>query len=213
MAGYCGSRRAGGAPIYVTNWALFGNPAVVAVDGAGLTAGTDYSFGHVLQYPADETILKGVQSGSLYEVLSGVAKPVAASTPGFTCVDQVAIDNAGGSGVWAHLLAPPVSVTLATTARLSAPSSVKVRKTLKLSGTVSSSAAPGSVTITKTRLVGKKWKSAGSAKVSVSKGKFSYGFKPVYRGRWHFVATYSGGVTGTTTYKSSKSAVKTVKVK
>jgi len=38
-------------------------------------------------------------------------------------------------------------------------------------------------------------------------------FQPKYKGSWHFVATYSGGTIGTTTYKSSKSAVKTVKVK
>jgi hypothetical protein len=38
-------------------------------------------------------------------------------------------------------------------------------------------------------------------------------FQPKYKGNWHFVATYSGGTIGTTTYKSSKSAVKTVKVK
>jgi hypothetical protein len=45
------------------------------------------------------------------------------------------------------------------------------------------------------------------------KGKFSYSLKPKYRGSWRFVATYSGGVIGFTTYKSSKSSVKSTKVK
>ena len=104
-------------------------------------------------------------------------------------------------------------VTLSTTTKLSGPSSVKVKKTLKLSGTVSPSAGPGTVTITMTRLVGKKWKSAGTAKVSVSGGKFSYSFKPKHKGSWRFYATYSGSTTRSTTYKSSKSATKGVTVK
>jgi len=106
-----------------------------------------------------------------------------------------------------------VAVTLSTITKLAGPYSVNVRRTLKLSGTVSLPAAPGKVTITMKRLVGKKWRSAGSARVSVSAGKFSYRCKPAHKGRWHFIATYSGGVVGTTTYKGSKSGVKAVRVK
>ena len=95
----------------------------------------------------------------------------------------------------------PVTVSVST--RLSGPSSVKVNKVLKLTGTVSPAPASGKVTITKTRLVGKKWKSAGSAKAIVKNGKFTYSFKPNAKGKWRFVATY----------KSSKSAVVNVKVK
>ncbi|MDO8266202.1 MAG: YncE family protein, partial [Moraxellaceae bacterium] len=105
------------------------------------------------------------------------------------------------------------SVTRPTWTRLSGPSSVRVKKTLKLTGTVSPSSATGRVTIVKTRLVGKKWKSAGSVKVYVKNGKFSYSFKPTKKGKWRFVAKYSGGVVGVTTYGSSKSAVKNVRVK
>jgi len=104
-------------------------------------------------------------------------------------------------------------VTLATTTRVSGPTSVKRGKTLKLSGTVSSPTAVGTVTIVKTRLVGKKWKSMGSAKVKVAGGKYRYSFKPKKSGKWRFVAKYSGRVVGVTTYKACKSKVKSVKVK
>jgi len=60
-----------------------------------------------------------------------------------------------------------------------------------------------------TRLVGKKWRSAGSVKVSVVGGRFRYSFKSASRGKWRFVATYSGSVVGMTTYKSSRSGIKT----
>jgi hypothetical protein len=104
-------------------------------------------------------------------------------------------------------------VTLFTTTRLAGPSSVKAKKTLKLIGTVSSSSAPGRVTIAITRLVGKKWKKYATGTAVVVGGKFSYSFKPKYKGSWRFVAIYSGGVVGPTTYTSSKSGIKGVKVK
>ena len=88
-----------------------------------------------------------------------------------------------------------------------------MKKSLKLTGTVSPSAAPGRVTIVMTRLVAKKWKASGSASASVVGGAFTYSFKPALKGSWRFVAKYSGGAVGTTTYKASKSAVKGVTVK
>ena len=110
------------------------------------------------------------------------------------------------------VLAPPY-VALSTTTKLVGPSSVRVKKSLKLTGTISLSAAPGRVTITMTRLVGRRWRSYATAKVTVVRGNFSYSFKPRYRGSWRFVATYSGGVVGWTTYRSSKSGIKSVKVR
>ena len=95
-------------------------------------------------------------------------------------------------------------VTVPTSTGLSGPKSAKVNKALKLTGTVTPAPANGKkVTITKTRQSGKKWKSAGSAKVTVKKGKFTYSFKPATKGKWRFVATYL----------NSKSAVVTVTVK
>ena len=64
-----------------------------------------------------------------------------------------------------------------------------------------------------TRVVGKKWKSAGTAKVSVVKGKFSYSFEPKYKGSWRFVGHLLRRPVGVTTYTGSKSGTKSVKVK
>ncbi len=106
-------------------------------------------------------------------------------------------------------LARPVT----TTVHLAGPASVRVRSTLKLSGTVSPSAASGTITIAKWRFVSGKWRSAGSATVRISRGAFVYRFEPTAKGSWRFVATYSGGVVGTKTYAPSKSAARTVKVR
>jgi parallel beta-helix repeat protein len=104
-----------------------------------------------------------------------------------------------------------------TATSLSGLSSVNVNKTLVLSGIISAAGSPygppGQVVITKTRLVGKKWKGAGSATVGVVGGAYSYSFKPTARGSWRFVASYSGGTIGWTVYQPSKSGVKGVKVK
>ena len=138
---------------------------------------------------------------------------ISTSAPGTHTVDARAFDIAGNEAdtsatftvVWPRLVA--------TTTRLNAASSVKVRHSLKLTGTVRPAGAPGRVTITKTRLVRRKWKSAGSATVAVKNGSYTYTFKPTVRGSWRFVARYSGSVVGSTTCRPSKSATKTVKVK
>lgn len=104
-------------------------------------------------------------------------------------------------------------VTRSTTTKLTGPSTVRVRRTLKLSGTVAPASATGRVAIVKKRLVGKKWKSAGTVKVKVVGGKYKHSFKPTKRGKWRFVATYTGGKVGVTTYKASKSKVKYVRVR
>ena len=106
---------------------------------------------------------------------------------------------------------------LSTAARLSGSSSARVRKTLKLTGTVAAVGAPtvpaGQVLITKQRKVGRRWKSAGTARVNLTNGSFSYSFKPTARGSWRIYATYQGGRVGPTTYLSSKSSTKSVRVK
>jgi hypothetical protein len=99
-----------------------------------------------------------------------------------------------------------------TQTKLAGPSSVRKNTTLKLTGTVAP-AGPGTVKIAITRKVGNQWKGAGTAKVNVAGGKFSYHFKPKYKGSWRFVATYSGGTGGGSVYKSSKSGTKGVSVR
>jgi len=106
-----------------------------------------------------------------------------------------------------------IPVKVATRTRLSGPSSVRVARNVTLYGTVAPSPAVGSVTITKKRLVGRRWVSASSARVPVRGGSYRYTFKPTKTGKWRFDAYYSGGAVGGMTYTSSKSAIKYVLVK
>jgi hypothetical protein len=106
----------------------------------------------------------------------------------------------------------PDTFTFATTTRITGASGVRVKRTLKLAGTVSP-AGPGAVTITMQRKVGRKWKGAGHVHAGVVGGKYRRTFKPKYRGSWRFFATYSGGVAGVRTYAGSKSGYRHVKVK
>jgi hypothetical protein len=89
---------------------------------------------------------------------------------------------------------------------------VKAGLPLKLTGTVSPAAAPGSVTITRSRLVGGVWKVIGRTKVALVGGKYVYTVTLTTRGSWRFVAAYSGGAAGGVTYASSRSATKGVVV-
>ena len=111
-----------------------------------------------------------------------------------------------GNSIWP-------AVTRATSTRLYGSSSVKVRRTLKLTGKVSSAAAPGRVTISMTRLVGGTWKSEGSARADVVKGSYRYSFRPTKRGTWRFIARYSGGETVSASYQASKSVARNVRVR
>jgi len=101
---------------------------------------------------------------------------------------------------------------VATKTTLAGPTSVKAGLALKLTGTVSPAAAPGTVTITRSHLVSGVWKVIGSTKVALVGGKFSLTIKLTTRGSWRFVAAYSGGAVGGVTYAPSKSAVKGVSV-
>jgi len=111
--------------------------------------------------------------------------------------------------------ATSASTSVATKTTIAGPSSVKVKTTLALTGTVrtATAAAPGTVTILKTRLIGGLWKSQGSAVVTVTSGKFAYSFKPTVKGSWRFQAVYAGKTVGTTVCAASRSAVKGVTVK
>jgi hypothetical protein len=98
-----------------------------------------------------------------------------------------------------------VPVSYSTQARISGAAKAKVRSRLRLSGTVSRTPSVGRVTVTRYRQVGGKWRRMGSATVSVSDGQYSYAFRPGYRGKWRFVAKYSGGSYEYITYGSSRS--------
>jgi len=104
-------------------------------------------------------------------------------------------------------------VTLATTTFLYGPSSVRVHRALELTGFVSPSGAPGTVSITSFRLVGNVWTAVGWMQAMVVDGAYGCSFTPSKRGTWRYAATYSGSVVGSTTYLPSTSATKTVTVK
>lgn len=101
-----------------------------------------------------------------------------------------------------------------TSIRVSGPSSVKAKRKLTLSGSVSPKMSRGFVSITRMRLVGNTWVKVGTdAKVKVSKGRYKYTMAPKQKGRWRFVAMYSGVAGGTSLYESSKSRIKEVRVR
>ena len=150
------------------------------------------------------------------------APMVALSVPGNTCNPEAGHGTSGCHKVTTPppvvtppVVTPPVVAvpTSPTVTQIAGPSSAKVRRALKLSGTLSPVTTPSTVTIIKSRLVGKKWKSAGTATVSVVDGKYGYSFKPTKKGKWRFVANYYGGVDGPITYDASTSSVKYVKVR
>jgi hypothetical protein len=121
------------------------------------------------------------------------------------------IDNAGNRESTHTVTFKVTKLTESTRTALSGASSITVSHTYKLTGSVSP-AAPGSVKIALTRLVGGRWKSAGSVTVSMNGGKFSYSFRPKYKGRWVATASYLGQSTTSVTYLRS-SATKALVVK
>jgi len=115
--------------------------------------------------------------------------------------------------VFAVMEPTDVPVTFVTTTSLFAPSTARARRVLDLTGAVTPSEAPGTVTIEMSRLEHKVWTSAGSATVAVVDGTYQYSFVPSTKGSWRFVATYTGGVDGLNTYAPSTSDVVAVVVK
>jgi uncharacterized protein YbaR (Trm112 family) len=101
-------RIAGGAPIYVNNWADVGgsHPSVQISPSAIANADGSVPWNHLHQYPVDGTLLT-VLSGGVYKVMSGIASLVAKPGAGNRIlISQAAIDNAGGAVPWNHLRAP-----------------------------------------------------------------------------------------------------------
>jgi lysozyme len=100
---------AGGAPLFVSTWSTFGGiqPYVVVNQAAIENAGAGGWWDHLRFVPADGTELSDGSTGALYLVTSGHPSPTGATTAApapFTLVGDTAIVNAGGTGVWAHLL-------------------------------------------------------------------------------------------------------------
>jgi hypothetical protein len=193
------------APTFSPNGGTFSSPQLVTISCA--TAGATIRY---TTNGSDPTVSSAIYSGPVNVPGSWTLKARAFQTNRTgSVVAQAAFTNTNN----ADTNNTPAPVTVPTTTNLSGPSTVKVKRTLKLTGAVVPSAAGGTVTIVKTRLVGKKWKSAGSARVNISSGSYRYSFKPTKKGRWRFVAKYSGDVIGTTTYTASNSSTRSVRVK
>lgn len=98
-------RIVGGAPVYVSSWAPFG--------GSQYTQDVSQAkFNTLPKVPKNGTYIRGQSSGDVYTIAHGAPIHVASwagvggekPTIG---VDDAAIDNAGGSGVWRFLRARP----------------------------------------------------------------------------------------------------------
>jgi hypothetical protein len=79
-----------------------------------------------------------------------------------------------------------------TKMRLSGASSVKVRKSFKLSGAITPHAPSGRVGIVYKRYVGGHWRTVTSGHAHLSAAKFSYNYTPRYKGKWRAYVTYEG---------------------
>jgi len=107
-------RIAGGAPLYVSNWAVFGGAQpTTTVDAGDIdNAGAGSVWNHLRTYPADGTFVLGVQSNKIYKVMRSAARyvptwDVYGGQQPYTPVDQGDIDNAGAGRVWNHLVPAP----------------------------------------------------------------------------------------------------------
>jgi hypothetical protein len=103
---------AGGAPLYVSNWAsVGGDRPTTAVDRAALENGDGSSpWNHIRRVPADGTFVTGVVGTSTYtyRFLGGAPTYIASwaavgGQQSSTRIDHAALDNAGGAAPWSHV--------------------------------------------------------------------------------------------------------------
>ncbi len=107
----------------------------------------------------------------------------------------------------------PAPTMYSTGVALKVAHSGRVRTALQMRGTLSPSAAPGTVRITVARRVGRKWRAYTTVRVRVVRGAFAYAFAPRYTGSWRVVAEYTGGQLGAIVYQPSASRSCSVRVR
>jgi hypothetical protein len=162
--------------------------APVTVDDALLT----YNDRAVVHLTAHDG-LSGVAS-TVYAVdgVPGTGTSVVIADPGPHTITYYSIDAAGNiesmrsSGLWV------IPIDTATTMRLSGASSVKAKRSYRLTGAVTPSAATGRVTIVLKRSVHGHWTSIKTARVTLTDGRFSYSYTPTVKGTWRAYVTYTG---------------------
>lgn len=102
---------AGGAPIFVSNWAAVGGERPsTRVDQAALDHAGEHSepWRYVRRYPADGTVLDGAATDHSWTVADG--HPEAGPRVDGVTVDEAAIRNAGLDGPWRFLRSAPEAV-------------------------------------------------------------------------------------------------------
>ncbi len=113
-------RVAGGAPLYVSTWAVFGAPQpVVDVDHRALQyAGSTGLWRALLDRPADGVYLRTKPDITVYRVAGGAPvvvtswQALAHQGAPSTDVDQAAVERAGSGGPWDHLRFHPQDGTV-----------------------------------------------------------------------------------------------------
>ena len=109
-------RVVGGAPVYVTSFAPFGNVPLAVVDSVAVdNAGRSGYYAQLRATPADGAFMLSLPSGAVYRAVGGAAVYVSSWAPfgnqTFVTVNDGSIDNAGSAGVWSHLNARPAQGT------------------------------------------------------------------------------------------------------
>jgi hypothetical protein len=114
----------------------------------------------------------------------------------------------------ASVTVAPGITRISTRMRLSGVQSVKVRKSFKLSGTITPSAASGRVEVVFKRYVGGRWRTIKTGHAHLAKGRFSYSYTPNNKGKWRAYVTYAGvSPTPNVTYMPSSSTYRAFTVK
>jgi hypothetical protein len=111
-------RIAGGAPVYVSSWAVFGGrkPTVTIDPAAVARAGSGSYFNHLSVLPEDGTYVRTPNNGAVYRLAGGAPLYVASWAPlggpqRTVDIDPQAVAHGGQPGWWAHLLRYPVTPT------------------------------------------------------------------------------------------------------
>jgi hypothetical protein len=115
-----------------------------------------------------------------------------------------AVGNVEASTSAAFSVAAPPPTVYATKLTVKGKPNTKLRRSYKLAGTITPSAAGGTVKITLSLLVNGKWRSEGVAYARLSAGTFAYTFKPKHKGRWGVIAVYAGQSLPRAVYRASR---------
>jgi len=160
-------------------------------------------------------VLSGLASTSYtLDGVAGTGASVTTSKAGPHTLTYASTDLAGNTESTHSVSFVVVPNGTSTRMRLSGASSLKVRKSYKLSGAITPSSASGRVGITFKRYVGGRWTTVKSGHTYLVAGKFSYGYTPRSKGKWRAYVTYAGSSASPyVTYLSSPLTYKAFTVK